>query len=228
MVRGSKHWPLSKQKRLWDWLTPKLPSIFEGISPETQTAWEMCAECTSPSFLPPFPRSASSFCYPHELTFSDFLDRRYPQRSRPSSEPAARRLPHVPQDRRGIVGGVQRLEEGRPYARSALLFSPLVLTRTPSYSCRYGDEGSRLALLALGVEVHRGSSLSSRSFPPLPFSISRARLTPLRPADVFEQHRPPVPGGSRSSRRQPSRPLRASPSPFVRLRRRVPQGRTAR
>lgn len=44
MVRGSKHWPLQKQKRIWDWLTPKLPGIFEGITPETQIAWEMCAE----------------------------------------------------------------------------------------------------------------------------------------------------------------------------------------
>ncbi|KAM0792923.1 hypothetical protein ACM66B_002682 [Microbotryomycetes sp. NB124-2] len=44
MVRGSKHWPLVKQRKLWDWLTPKLPLIFEGITPETQVAWEMCAE----------------------------------------------------------------------------------------------------------------------------------------------------------------------------------------
>ncbi|GAA5836406.1 hypothetical protein JCM11251_007072, partial [Rhodosporidiobolus azoricus] len=44
MVRGSKHWPLKKQKILWDWLTPKLDGIFRGITPETQTAWEMCAE----------------------------------------------------------------------------------------------------------------------------------------------------------------------------------------
>lgn len=44
MVRGSKHWPLQKQKRIWDWLTPLLPSIFEGVTPETQTAWEMLCE----------------------------------------------------------------------------------------------------------------------------------------------------------------------------------------
>ncbi|GAA6033408.1 hypothetical protein JCM8097_006736 [Rhodosporidiobolus ruineniae] len=44
MVRGSKHWPLKKQQRLWEWLKPKLPGIFEGMTPETQTAWEMCAE----------------------------------------------------------------------------------------------------------------------------------------------------------------------------------------
>ncbi|GAA5895195.1 proteasome activator BLM10 [Sporobolomyces salmoneus] len=44
MVRGSKHWPMSKQKVVWDWLTPRLPAIFEGITPETQIAWEMCAE----------------------------------------------------------------------------------------------------------------------------------------------------------------------------------------
>ncbi|KAK4703609.1 proteasome activator subunit 4, partial [Phenoliferia sp. Uapishka_3] len=44
MVRGSKHWPLQQQKKVWDWLTPLLPSIFDGMTPETQVAWEMCAE----------------------------------------------------------------------------------------------------------------------------------------------------------------------------------------
>ncbi|BGP22448.1 Proteasome activator BLM10 [Rhodotorula toruloides] len=45
MIRGSKHWSLEKQRALWDWLGPKLPSIFEkNVTPETQTAWEMCAE----------------------------------------------------------------------------------------------------------------------------------------------------------------------------------------
>jgi len=44
MVRGSKHWSLKKQGALWAWLTPKLPSIFAGVTPETQTVWEMCAE----------------------------------------------------------------------------------------------------------------------------------------------------------------------------------------
>lgn len=44
MVRGSKHWSLQKQARIWDWLKPLLPSIFDGITPETQVAWEMCAE----------------------------------------------------------------------------------------------------------------------------------------------------------------------------------------
>lgn len=46
MVRGSKHWSLKKQRTLWAWLAPKLPGIFEGMTPETQTAWEMTAECT--------------------------------------------------------------------------------------------------------------------------------------------------------------------------------------
>ncbi|GAA5990546.1 hypothetical protein JCM10908_003124 [Rhodotorula pacifica] len=44
MIRGSKHWSLKKQRALWEWLTPKLPGIFEGMTPETQTAWEMAAE----------------------------------------------------------------------------------------------------------------------------------------------------------------------------------------
>lgn len=45
MFRGSKHWSLQKQKRIWDWFTPLLPSIYDGITPETQVAWEMCTEC---------------------------------------------------------------------------------------------------------------------------------------------------------------------------------------
>ena len=41
MIRGSKHWPLVKQKLIWDWVTPLLPSIFEGVTPETETSWQM-------------------------------------------------------------------------------------------------------------------------------------------------------------------------------------------
>ncbi|KAM0751556.1 hypothetical protein T439DRAFT_300497 [Meredithblackwellia eburnea MCA 4105] len=44
MIRGSKHWSRQQQKRVWDWLEPLLPSIFDGMTPETQVAWEMCAE----------------------------------------------------------------------------------------------------------------------------------------------------------------------------------------
>ncbi|BGP18854.1 hypothetical protein JCM10213_003509 [Rhodosporidiobolus nylandii] len=44
MVRGSKHWPMVKQRRLWEWLAPKLPAIFDSITPETQTSYEMMAE----------------------------------------------------------------------------------------------------------------------------------------------------------------------------------------
>ena len=47
MVRGSKHWPLQKQKLIWDWLTPLLPSIYDGVTPETQTSWEMFTDCLS-------------------------------------------------------------------------------------------------------------------------------------------------------------------------------------
>ena len=47
MIRGSKHWPLEKQKKIWDWVTPLLPSIFEGVTPETQTSWEMFCDCQS-------------------------------------------------------------------------------------------------------------------------------------------------------------------------------------
>lgn len=47
MVRGSKHWSREDQKLVWNWLTPLLPTIFGGVTPETQTAWEMCVECKS-------------------------------------------------------------------------------------------------------------------------------------------------------------------------------------
>lgn len=79
MVRGSKHWPLSKQKIVWDWLTPRLPAIFEGITPETQIAWEMCAECQSPSHSPPLRDLTDSELY----RFSDILNARDPRRNQP-------------------------------------------------------------------------------------------------------------------------------------------------
>lgn len=45
MLRGSKHWSVLDQNKIWSWLTPLLPEIFQGVTPETQVAWEMCVEC---------------------------------------------------------------------------------------------------------------------------------------------------------------------------------------
>lgn len=44
LLRGAKHWPMSKQKKVHDWLTPIWPKIFESINLDTQPAWEMLVE----------------------------------------------------------------------------------------------------------------------------------------------------------------------------------------
>ncbi|GAA5988215.1 hypothetical protein JCM11641_001615, partial [Rhodosporidiobolus odoratus] len=44
IVRGSKHWSLSKQKKLWDWLSPKLPELFQSMTVESQVSIEMLCE----------------------------------------------------------------------------------------------------------------------------------------------------------------------------------------
>lgn len=77
MVRGSKHWPLQKQKRVWDWLTPLLPSIFDGITPETQVAWEMCTECEL------LPMTANFRELELTLFVVDILSSRDPRRNKP-------------------------------------------------------------------------------------------------------------------------------------------------
>jgi proteasome activator subunit 4 len=64
MIRGSKHWPRNEQQRVWDWLTPLLPSIFDGITPETQVAWEMMVECSFDLYF--FASSICSFFRPLE------------------------------------------------------------------------------------------------------------------------------------------------------------------
>lgn len=45
LLRGSKHWPMRKQRRVWEWLSPKLPKIFDGMTPDTQPAWNMMCDC---------------------------------------------------------------------------------------------------------------------------------------------------------------------------------------
>lgn len=41
MFRGSKHWPLSDQKRIWSWFEPKMQGVLNSITPDTQVSWEM-------------------------------------------------------------------------------------------------------------------------------------------------------------------------------------------
>lgn len=44
LLRGSKHWSLKKQKKVYDWLQPKWQKIFDSINLDTQPAWEMMVE----------------------------------------------------------------------------------------------------------------------------------------------------------------------------------------
>lgn len=44
IMRGAKHWPLGMQKKVYDWLAPMWPKIFESINLDTQPAWEMMVE----------------------------------------------------------------------------------------------------------------------------------------------------------------------------------------
>ena len=44
MLRGAKHWPVAKQKRIYNWLAPLWPKIFDSINLDTQPAWEMMVE----------------------------------------------------------------------------------------------------------------------------------------------------------------------------------------
>lgn len=36
---GSKHWPMSKQSRLWEWFTPFIKEIFKNIKTDTLSIW---------------------------------------------------------------------------------------------------------------------------------------------------------------------------------------------
>ncbi|CAG8466985.1 9745_t:CDS:10 [Ambispora leptoticha] len=40
IVRGSKHWKLSRSKAMWDWLIPLLEKTFNAISLDSLTYWE--------------------------------------------------------------------------------------------------------------------------------------------------------------------------------------------
>jgi len=205
MVRGSKHWPLKKQNIVWDWLTPRLPAIFEGITPETQVAWEMCAECRSmtPSSIAtltdtlPDPQISSTLEILAEISLSSITS----LRSR--SMRILLKLSTSPRNK--IV-------------RPPILDLPQITANAKSSfpgSRWNGLESAGLAFLALGFEVHRGSYLFSFS--------SRARThNSCSIVDVLGQHRSPIPRSSISNRRQPSKPLRAPSSPVVWIRRTTP------
>lgn len=40
LLRGSKHWPLDEQSRLWSWFSPLLPRIFKEATQDSQPVWE--------------------------------------------------------------------------------------------------------------------------------------------------------------------------------------------
>ncbi|EIE84146.1 hypothetical protein RO3G_08856 [Rhizopus delemar RA 99-880] len=40
LIRGTKHWRLSKLDDLWQWLGPVLQKVFAGITPDSLTYWE--------------------------------------------------------------------------------------------------------------------------------------------------------------------------------------------
>ncbi|SNX83239.1 related to BLM10 - proteasome activator subunit [Melanopsichium pennsylvanicum] len=44
VYRGSKHWNMKDQAKLWSWLESLLPKIFEGCTPDSQPAWQSCIE----------------------------------------------------------------------------------------------------------------------------------------------------------------------------------------
>ncbi|WFD08563.1 Proteasome activator BLM10 [Malassezia vespertilionis] len=42
--RGSKHWPLDDQKRLWTWCDAWMPRVLAESPPDSQPSWQMCVE----------------------------------------------------------------------------------------------------------------------------------------------------------------------------------------
>lgn len=40
LMRGSKHFPGSTSKQLWDWFTPRLPEIYSKLTLDTLTIWQ--------------------------------------------------------------------------------------------------------------------------------------------------------------------------------------------
>ncbi|KZP00936.1 ARM repeat-containing protein [Calocera viscosa TUFC12733] len=40
LLRGSKNWPRKSSERLWSWISPRLPGIFDRITPDTLNYWE--------------------------------------------------------------------------------------------------------------------------------------------------------------------------------------------
>ncbi|KAL0578024.1 Proteasome activator BLM10 [Marasmius crinis-equi] len=40
ILRGSKHWPPSESRKLWQWTITRLPNVLAGIKPDTLNFWE--------------------------------------------------------------------------------------------------------------------------------------------------------------------------------------------
>jgi len=49
IIRGSKHWPYSKVKPLWEWVVPAIRTALTKVSPETQRDWGTCFATSSDS-----------------------------------------------------------------------------------------------------------------------------------------------------------------------------------
>ncbi|KAG2196811.1 hypothetical protein INT47_002738 [Mucor saturninus] len=57
LIRGTKHWHLTKLESLWAWLTPVLRKVFNSITPDSLTYWEsfvrFCATRRDPRRIQP-------------------------------------------------------------------------------------------------------------------------------------------------------------------------------
>lgn len=49
MMRGSKHWPYEKVKKLWELLIPLLQTAFTNMTVETVSDWSVLAATASVS-----------------------------------------------------------------------------------------------------------------------------------------------------------------------------------
>ncbi|KAI9033800.1 hypothetical protein CLU79DRAFT_851017 [Phycomyces nitens] len=45
LVRGMKHWPISKSLETWKWLVPLIQKTFSSITPDSLTYWESFVRC---------------------------------------------------------------------------------------------------------------------------------------------------------------------------------------
>jgi len=51
MIRGAKHWKLSKQAAVWSWVEGILPSLLNDVTPDTQSV-SLCINVLQANYLP--------------------------------------------------------------------------------------------------------------------------------------------------------------------------------